>query len=222
MQITDGTKVELGDMICGSRRDFIVRIKLPEAEKPGAVSAFKFFAFNAEFSGINLIKNGLEKHDMDVLVRRQNDDALEPGLPNANVCVCKMRLRVARVLANAAAKITQDEAGDARKDLEALLVDATALDDDMRKRGTEGQKAEAEMLRGDVEEALRDLEGGGDASKSMFSKSATRGMQRGSAREVAEVDSMDEDGDGVEASAQVTRGGNAQQRRLARMARKCA
>lgn len=217
MQIREGTEIQLGDMICGSRRDLIVHIKLPQAEKPGA-----FFAFNAEFSGINLIKNGLEKHDMDVLVRRQNDDALEPGLPNANVCVCKMRLRVARVLANAAAKITQDEAGDARKDLEALLVDATALDADMRKRGTEGQKAEAEMLRGDVEEALRDLEGGGDASKSMFSKSATRGMQRGSAREVAEVDSMDEDGDGVEASAQVTRGGNAQQRRLARMARKCA
>ena len=217
MQVTDETKVQLGDMICDSRRDFIVRLKLPQAEKPGA-----FFAFKAEFSGINLIKNGLEKHDMDVLVQRVHDDALEPVLADANVCICEMRLRVARDLANAAAKITQHEAGDARKDLEALLVDATALDADMRKRGTEAQQAEAEMLRGDVEEALRDLQGGSDASKSMLTKSATRGMQRGSAREVAEGDSMDEDGDGVEEGIAATRGGNAQQRSLARKARKLA
>ena len=211
MQVTDGTKVELGDMICGSRRDFIVRVKLPQAEKPGA-----FFAFNAEFSAMNLMKSGLEQHDMDVLVQRKPDDALEPGLADADVSVCEMRLRVAHVLAHAAAKIMHDEAGDARKDLEALLEDASALDADMRKRGTEVQQAGAAMLRDDVEEALRDLEAGSDASKSMLTKSACRGMQRGSAREVAEEDGMDEE------SIAKTRGGNAHQRCLARKARQSA
>lgn len=160
-------------MFVGSKIDIIVCVELQEQEKTGTYSVLF-----TEFSADNLVKGRRESSERDLLVHR-NKNTLEPPFPNADETICKMRSHLREIFAKAALKISADEAGDAHKDLDALLVETTALYADMRERGTEVQQARAGELCSYAEEALKHAQARSDDTISRLCEWLKMGMPLG-------------------------------------------
>ena len=199
-------KVRIGDMTSQARKDFIIDLVLPATAEESRTNIM-----TVQLSAMNLVSGTLENsHYITLYVNRVKASPSEPA--DATVCIAEMRYKVAKALGDAAAKIKSGDEEEARPGLEALLEQASALVADMQARGSKTQCGIAAVLRNDVEQALQDLERGSYGSKSLLTKSACRGMQRGS---VGTVDvGEDEDEEVARFCA-----GNSQQRALTRSAR---